>query len=83
MLADARTTLFRLLQVIAHELANKGRRLRRVPMRGGNLRRRQPDKAVTAFQRMVEESEFVVGASVASQSDRRARSTARGFLSTP
>jgi hypothetical protein len=60
MVTDPLATFFRLLQVIAHELADKGRRLRRVPMRGGNLRRRQSDEAVPAFERVVEEGEFMV-----------------------
>jgi hypothetical protein len=60
VVTDLRATFFRRSQVIAHDLANKGRWLRRVPMRGRDLHCREPDKAVAAFQRVVEESEFVV-----------------------
>jgi hypothetical protein len=60
MVTDPSATFFRRFQMIAHELANKGRWLRRVPMRGRNLRSSQTDEAVTTLQRVIEEGEFMV-----------------------
>src|SRR5581483_7277336 len=47
-------------QVIGDKLPDEGRWLGRIPMRRGNLILREADKAVAAFERVVEEGEFVL-----------------------
>jgi hypothetical protein len=69
-------------EVIGYELADKGRRLRCVPMGCCNLVPGKPDQTVTAFQRVIKERKFVL-ARERREPNSFASSTARGFLSTP
>ncbi len=70
---DFSTALHYLGHVVSHQLAKQRQpRLRFIPVCCSDLRRRQPNKAIAAFQRVIEEGEFMISRQ-RGQPERQAR----------